>query len=160
MMMMIARMKAGCRVRGKRAGSLRCLTHIQTSVPSGTCTRVRRYTPLRVHASLFQPELAWPPSAFHPEFLEAVAGGPATIAALARQECPGVYSLPMLSPELCGQLMQELRHFEGTDLPKSRPNSMNNYVSLFGLCVFVWVVCVCFLGVGVGGGAVACLVCM
>ena len=37
-------------------------------------------------------------------------------------------SFPMLSKEYCGAVMEELRAFEGTDLPKHRPNSMNNYV--------------------------------
>ena len=39
---------------------------------------------------------------------------------------PNVFSFPMLTPSFCQRLMEELEHFEQTDIPKGRPNTMNN----------------------------------
>lgn len=36
-----------------------------------------------------------------------------------------VFSLPVFTREFCAKLMEELEHFEKTDLPKGRPNTMN-----------------------------------
>uniref|UniRef100_A0A8C5LT68 2-oxoglutarate and iron dependent oxygenase domain containing 2 n=1 Tax=Leptobrachium leishanense TaxID=445787 RepID=A0A8C5LT68_9ANUR len=38
-----------------------------------------------------------------------------------------IYQLPVFTPEFCSYLVEELEHFERSDLPKGRPNSMNNY---------------------------------
>ena len=40
---------------------------------------------------------------------------------------PNVYSFPVLTLEFCNLLLQELDHFEKSDMPKGRPNTMNNY---------------------------------
>ncbi|XP_033106963.1 2-oxoglutarate and iron-dependent oxygenase domain-containing protein 2-like [Anneissia japonica] len=38
-----------------------------------------------------------------------------------------IYSFPMFTEEFCHLFKEEIEHFEGTDLPKGRPNTMNNY---------------------------------
>lgn len=38
-----------------------------------------------------------------------------------------IYRVPVLAAPFCRALLQELEHFEQSDLPKGRPNSMNNY---------------------------------
>ena len=40
---------------------------------------------------------------------------------------PNVYSFPMLTGEFCELMLQELDHFERSEMPKGRPNTMNNY---------------------------------
>lgn len=40
---------------------------------------------------------------------------------------PNVYSFPVFRVEFCNLLLQELDHFEESNMPKGRPNSMNNY---------------------------------
>ncbi len=36
-----------------------------------------------------------------------------------------VFSLPVFTREFCGKFMEELEHFQSTDFPKGRPNTMN-----------------------------------
>lgn len=38
-----------------------------------------------------------------------------------------IYRLPVLTAPFCQALLQELEHFEQSDMPKGRPNTMNNY---------------------------------
>ena len=38
-----------------------------------------------------------------------------------------VYSFPVLTLEFTNLLLEELDHFEKSDMPKGRPNTMNNY---------------------------------
>ncbi|XP_048467176.1 2-oxoglutarate and iron-dependent oxygenase domain-containing protein 2 isoform X1 [Rhincodon typus] len=38
-----------------------------------------------------------------------------------------VYSIPVFTEEFCGQLIGELENFEQSEMPKGRPNTMNNY---------------------------------
>uniref|UniRef100_A0A8C3WXY2 2-oxoglutarate and iron dependent oxygenase domain containing 2 n=1 Tax=Catagonus wagneri TaxID=51154 RepID=A0A8C3WXY2_9CETA len=38
-----------------------------------------------------------------------------------------IYRLPVFTASFCQALLQELEHFEQSDLPKGRPNTMNNY---------------------------------
>uniref|UniRef100_A0A4X1UC01 2-oxoglutarate and iron dependent oxygenase domain containing 2 n=1 Tax=Sus scrofa TaxID=9823 RepID=A0A4X1UC01_PIG len=38
-----------------------------------------------------------------------------------------IYRLPVFTAPFCQALLQELEHFEQSDLPKGRPNTMNNY---------------------------------
>lgn len=35
--------------------------------------------------------------------------------------------MPVFSVEFCQALLEELEHFEQSDMPKGRPNTMNNY---------------------------------
>ncbi|XP_045152773.1 2-oxoglutarate and iron-dependent oxygenase domain-containing protein 2 isoform X2 [Echinops telfairi] len=38
-----------------------------------------------------------------------------------------IYRLPVFTAAFCGALLEELGHFEQSDLPKGRPNTMNNH---------------------------------
>lgn len=38
-----------------------------------------------------------------------------------------VYRLPVFERSFCTQLLEELEHFERSDAPKGRPNTMNHY---------------------------------
>ncbi|XP_071943911.1 uncharacterized protein [Antedon mediterranea] len=38
-----------------------------------------------------------------------------------------IYSFPIFTEEFCNSFKEEIEHFENTDLPKGRPNTMNNY---------------------------------
>jgi hypothetical protein len=35
--------------------------------------------------------------------------------------------VPVFTPTFCQALLEELEHFEQSDMPKGRPNTMNNY---------------------------------
>ncbi|XP_067862311.1 2-oxoglutarate and iron-dependent oxygenase domain-containing protein 2 [Heptranchias perlo] len=69
-----------------------------------------------------------------PEFLEIVAycrsrdadfeGLLNCIQSLAAER---VYSIPVFTGEFCRQFIEELENFERSDMPKGRPNTMNNY---------------------------------
>jgi len=95
---------------------------------------IAQYSPERVHPGLFASD--WAPASFDPQFWAALH--PADTAAqaqrlddLLREEAPGVYSFPMLSPRFCEMLLDELDHFaviaEERGLAVQRPNSMNKY---------------------------------
>ena len=38
-----------------------------------------------------------------------------------------VYRFPMFTEKFCNSFIDELENFEKTNLPKGRPNTMNNY---------------------------------
>ena len=38
-----------------------------------------------------------------------------------------VYAFQVFTPEFCQEFIKEIDNFESTDLPKGRPNTMNNY---------------------------------
>lgn len=38
-----------------------------------------------------------------------------------------IYRLPVFTAPFCQALLEELEHFERSDMPKGRPNTMNNY---------------------------------
>ena len=38
---------------------------------------------------------------------------------------PNVYSFPVFTASFCSLLMEELEHFEQSEVPKGRPNTMN-----------------------------------
>lgn len=38
-----------------------------------------------------------------------------------------IYRLPVFTAAFCQALLEELEHFEQSDMPKGRPNTMNNY---------------------------------
>ena len=46
---------------------------------------------------------------------------------ILQEESEGIYSLPLFSPQFCTMIMDEVDNYATTDLPKKRPNSMNNY---------------------------------
>ena len=109
---------------------------------AGRLGAIARYSPERKHPDLFTGD--WAQECFDPRFWAALqpppSGGDVEAAAAAqaqrldgllRQEAPGVYSFPMLSPFLCDMLLDELDHFaviaEERGLAVQRPNSMNKY---------------------------------
>uniref|UniRef100_A0A8C5KTY0 2-oxoglutarate and iron-dependent oxygenase domain containing 2 n=2 Tax=Jaculus jaculus TaxID=51337 RepID=A0A8C5KTY0_JACJA len=74
-------------------------------------------------------------TALAPEFLDA-AGYSASPGAdlqglLQRLETVSeekrIYRVPVFSMPFCQALLEELEHFEQSDMPKGRPNTMNNY---------------------------------
>lgn len=58
---------------------------------------------------------------------------------LLREEFDGVYSFELFTPEFCKMLIEEVDNYEGTSLPRRRPNTMNkaglivNEIGLEGL---------------------------
>lgn len=103
-----------------------------------------KYTPLRKHSSLFEPENVakeW----LHPDYavcLEQVrAANIATDMAwmiddedqvprlppLVEERARQIFSFPLLRDDCCDRLIEEIEHFQTTGLPARRPNSMNNY---------------------------------
>lgn len=38
-----------------------------------------------------------------------------------------IYRVPVFSAKFCQTLLEELEHFEQSDMPKGRPNTMNNH---------------------------------
>ncbi|KAL7986667.1 hypothetical protein Chor_012950 [Crotalus horridus] len=73
-------------------------------------------------------------SFFNPEFLETVKyckSPNADLQGLLRHveslSDKRIYRLPIFTKEFCEAFVEELEHFEQSELPKGRPNSMNNY---------------------------------
>ncbi|XP_030073156.1 2-oxoglutarate and iron-dependent oxygenase domain-containing protein 2 isoform X1 [Microcaecilia unicolor] len=69
-----------------------------------------------------------------PEFLETVkfcTSPEADLEGLLRRiqsvSDKRIYCLPVFVPEYCNELMEELENFEQSEMPKGRPNTMNNY---------------------------------
>ena len=60
------------------------------------------------------------------------------------EETPGAWTFPCFRQEFCAALVEELRRYENTNLPKFRPNSMNNYgviLNEIGLHPFITALC-------------------
>ena len=97
----------------------------------GSCSRsaidepVLRYRPL--HPPLFSTHFRreW----LEPSFAAAIEdGSDAALRGVLREEVPGrVFSFPMVTPDFCERLLDELQAYEASGLPVVRPNSMNNY---------------------------------
>ncbi|XP_077996401.1 2-oxoglutarate and iron-dependent oxygenase domain-containing protein 2-like [Glandiceps talaboti] len=86
------------------------------------------YTPLHPHIYNLQD------SYFTKEFLDIVqyaksntATAEGLIQKLTTEHAEQVYSFPVFTEQFCQEFMEEISHFENTDLPKGRPNTMNNY---------------------------------
>ena len=47
-----------------------------------------------------------------------------------------VYAFQVFTPEFCEEFIEEINHFENIELPKGRPNTMNNY----GVCWSVFTI--------------------
>jgi hypothetical protein len=101
--------------------------------------------PLNALIGAAESESSW----FLPSFLAAVRAGTSdALRAIVhvlhflsffpvdfmQEDCPGVFSFDVFQPEFCRRLMADIRLYEASDLPKTRPNSMNNY----GLIVFIF----------------------
>ena len=60
---------------------------------------------------------------------------------------PRVYSFPVFSKSFCFQFIEELKHYEESDVPKGRPNTMNNtgvrkhsystYIYYIYICIYI-----------------------
>lgn len=54
-------------------------------------------------------------------------GAPGPLSAPPSSEQKRIYRVPVFSVGFCQALLEELEHFEQSDMPKGRPNTMNNY---------------------------------
>ncbi|KAG8457468.1 hypothetical protein KFE25_003772 [Diacronema lutheri] len=89
---------------------------------------ISAYAPLRTHGALFAQPPALLAGWVEPRVLAACdARDDAAIRSCVHELAPGVFSLALFTPALCGLLLDELRGFERTGLPASRPNSMNRH---------------------------------
>lgn len=65
--------------------------------------------------------------------LTQLVGSPEPTRALLADTVPPsaeekrIYRLPVFTAPFCRALLEELEHFEQSDMPKGRPNTMNNY---------------------------------
>lgn len=46
---------------------------------------------------------------------------------ITSEAAPRVYRFPVFTQDFCKDLVEELEHFEHSEAPKGRPNTMNNY---------------------------------
>lgn len=79
--------------------------------------------PGQIRAEWLQPPFA---SLILPE------GGRVDWSSAAREVSPGIFSLALFTPAFCDLLVREVEHFEQSDLPRRRPNTMNNYGLVVG----------------------------
>ena len=85
------------------------------------------YQPLHPHLYVLQE------SFLHPYFLkltEYTKSSSATFNNLVEKLeecCKQVWGFPVFTRQFCDEFLQELNHFQNTDLPKGRPNTMNRY---------------------------------
>lgn len=88
----------------------------------------RNWLRLTGFPDLYDAESGWQPHWFAPSFLEAVRDGSGqAIRKIVQQEAPGVYSFDLFTPQFCCDFVRDLRLYEESDMPKYRPNSMNNF---------------------------------
>lgn len=64
-------------------------------------------------------------------------GAPVPQSAPPSSEEKRIYRVPVFSAEFCQALLEELEHFEQSDMPKGRPNTMNNY-GVGEACLCTW----------------------
>jgi len=65
---------------------------------------------------------------FCEDFLAALRGAPDALEAhLTKISDTGLYTFPMFRPQFCKMFIEEIKHFQGSGLPVTRPNSMNRY---------------------------------
>ncbi|TRZ02120.1 hypothetical protein DNTS_031904 [Danionella cerebrum] len=86
------------------------------------------YTPLHQHVYHLQE------SFLAPEFVEMVkysnsreATFEGLLKLIQKEAAPRVFRFPIFRKEFCNELIEELEHFEQSEAPKGRPNTMNNY---------------------------------
>ncbi|XP_076060216.1 2-oxoglutarate and iron-dependent oxygenase domain-containing protein 2-like [Oratosquilla oratoria] len=82
----------------------------------------------RLHPQLWRVK----PSYFAPEFLKLVEESKNTssvdsLKSFLTNHGDRIYSIPVFTPAFCKLLVEELKHFEASPLPKGRPNTMNSY---------------------------------
>lgn len=88
----------------------------------------KQYIPLYPHVYHLQEDY------LAPEFIQIVQyslSNSATLDGLLKlmqsETAARVYRFPVFTNEFCHKLIEELEHFEESDTPKGRPNTMNNY---------------------------------
>ncbi|XP_060739539.1 2-oxoglutarate and iron-dependent oxygenase domain-containing protein 2 isoform X2 [Tachysurus vachellii] len=86
------------------------------------------YKPLHQHVYSLQE------SFLAPEFVEIVnysledgASEEGLLELITSEAAPRVYRFPVFTQDFCKDLVEELEHFECSEAPKGRPNTMNNY---------------------------------
>lgn len=52
--------------------------------------------------------------------------GDAVSRLVEKESADRVYRMPVFTLEFCKMLIEQLNHFENSDYPKGRPNTMNN----------------------------------
>ncbi|KAL6059557.1 Ogfod2 protein, variant 2 [Balamuthia mandrillaris] len=90
----------------------------------------KMYREMILHSySRLQPSLfSFQKSFFQESFLRAIEeGSRESLLAILEEVHPGIFVFPMLSPDYCSMMLEELDNFEQSGLPLKRPNSMNNY---------------------------------
>jgi len=81
-----------------------------------------------IHPELFDTKQGWLECWFAPTYLAAIKKGTTdAIRAILTEEIPGVYSFEMFNLGFCQMLMDEVENYDKSNLPKHRPNTMNNY---------------------------------
>jgi hypothetical protein len=123
---------AAVRIRAEFPDRLRARFAHLARLQAGLDTMARRHTdPVVPELFAAAPTDALCDRALDPEFrailARAKSGAADLLKAALTEEAPGVYSFPVLQPAFCDLLMRELAVIEASDLPKRRPNSMNNY---------------------------------
>ncbi|XP_071850211.1 2-oxoglutarate and iron-dependent oxygenase domain-containing protein 2-like isoform X2 [Apostichopus japonicus] len=87
-----------------------------------------RYKPLHRHLYKLEDKFLSPK---FQELVEYARSHHATkeglVKAISSEAAERVYSFPVFTKDFCRELIEELIHFEQSDLPKGRPNTMNNY---------------------------------
>lgn len=117
---------AACRERV--AGALKQQYVHVARAAQARAVAIRKFAPLRRHPELYNTATGWQDSWLAPGLLAALrAGSPAALRDVVTQPVKGVYKFPVFTPDACRLIMDELKAYEDAPVPKSRPNSMNNY---------------------------------
>jgi len=70
----------------------------------------------------------WKEEWFDARFYDAIkSSNSKELLSLMTEITPRVYSFPLFSTRFCDLLIEETKNYEKSGMPKSRPNSMNNY---------------------------------
>jgi hypothetical protein len=81
-----------------------------------------------LHGELFSEIQMYSQHWFVKSFKEALKkGDDESLRSILTEEIPNVYSFDIFTEEFCRKLTEEVKNFEDSRFPKSRPNSMNNY---------------------------------
>ncbi|XP_016299864.1 2-oxoglutarate and iron-dependent oxygenase domain-containing protein 2 [Sinocyclocheilus anshuiensis] len=115
-------------VLGKIHAEIERRQHYELKSAARAATIKEIYTPLHQHVYYLQE------SFLAPEFLQLVnycTSTDATMEGLMNliqtEAAPRVFRFPVFRKEFCKDFIEELEHFEQSDAPKGRPNTMNNY---------------------------------
>uniref|UniRef100_A0A672L219 2-oxoglutarate and iron-dependent oxygenase domain containing 2 n=1 Tax=Sinocyclocheilus grahami TaxID=75366 RepID=A0A672L219_SINGR len=96
----------------------------------------RAATIMEIYAPLHQHVYHLQESFLAPEFLQLVKYCTACdvmqpwkglMKLIQTEAAPRVFRFPVFRKEFCKDFIEELKHFEQSDAPKGRPNTMNNY---------------------------------